>query len=159
MKILILLLLPLTLYAQNPQCDILIRNGRVIDGTGNNWFYADVAVKDGKILAVGPALQFRAAKEIDARNRIVSPGFIDVHTHLEGDEHKDPRATNFILDGVTTCITGNCGSSNTEVGKYLQWVDSLKLSINVATLVGHNHGRKSVMSRATRDASEEEMRR
>ena len=159
MKILILLLLPLTLYAQNPQCDILIRNGRVIDGSGNNWFYADVAVKDGKILAVGPALQFRAAKEIDARNRIVSPGFIDVHTHLEGDEHKDPRATNFILDGVTTCITGNCGSSNTEVGKYLQWVDSLKLSINVATLVGHNDVRKSVMGRANRDASEEEMRR
>ena len=159
MKILFLLLFPLTLYAQHPQCDILIRNGRVVDGTGNSWFYADVAIKDGKILAVGPALQYQATKEIDARNRIVSPGFIDVHTHLEGDEIRDPRATNFILDGVTTCITGNCGSSNTDVGQYLKWVDSLKLSINVATLVGHNDLRKAVMGRANRDATEEEMRR
>ena len=81
-----------------------------------------------------------------------------MHTHLEGDEAKDPNATSFILDGVTTCITGNCGSSNTDVGKYLQWVDSLKLSINVAALVGHNDIRKTVMGRANRDATADEMK-
>jgi len=87
----------------------------------------------------------------------LAPGFIDVHTHLEGDETKDPDATNFILDGVTTCITGNCGASNTDIGKYLGFIDSLKLSINVATLVGHNDIRKQVMGRANREATPDEM--
>lgn len=89
---------------------------------------------------------------------IVAPGFIDVHTHLEDDEKKDPNATNFILDGVTTCVTGNCGSSNVDIRKYLNWIDSLKLSINVATLIGHNDVRKAVMGRANRDATVEEMK-
>ena len=156
-KIFFLLFFPLSLFAQTPSCDILIHNGKIVDGTGNSWFYGDVAVKDGKIIGVGRELKFTAAKTIDATGLIVSPGFIDVHTHLEGDETKDPNATNFILDGVTTCITGNCGSSNIEIGKYLHWIDSLKLSINVATLVGHNDVRKTVMGRANRDATPEEM--
>ena len=151
-------LLPLFTIAQNPLVDILIKNGKVIDGTGNNWFYADVAVQNGKILKIGRSLNLPAKKIIDAKGLFVAPGFIDVHTHLEGDENRDPNATNFILDGVTTCITGNCGSSNTDIGKYLGWIDSLKLSINVATLVGHNDIRKAVMGRANRDASPVEMK-
>ena len=153
----LLILFPATLFAQEPACDILIRNGKVIDGTGNSWFYADVAVKDGKIARIGKTLNIAATKTIDAKGKIDAPGFIDVHTHLEDDEIKDPNATSFILDGVTTCITGNCGSSNVDIGKYLTWIDSLKLSINVATLVGHNDVRKAVMGRANRDASTSEM--
>ncbi len=156
-KIFFLLLIPLSAFAQNSSCDILIRNGKIIDGTGNNWYYGDVAVKDGKIIGVGKQLKFTAAKIIDATGLIVAPGFIDVHTHLEGDETKDPGATNFIMDGVTTCITGNCGSSNIDIGKYLRFIDSLKLSINVATLIGHNDVRKAVMGRANRDAIPQEM--
>src|SRR6266487_4560025 len=155
--LLFLLLFPLVLFSQQRNCDILIRNGKIIDGTGNNWFYGDVAVKDGKIIGVGRQLNFAAQKTIDATGLIIAPGFIDVHTHLEGDEAKDPNATNFILDGVTTCITGNCGSSNIDIGKYLQFIDSLKLSINVATLIGHNDVRKAVMGRANRDATSQEM--
>ena len=152
------ILLPFTLFAQqkNPVaigCDILIRNGKIIDGSGNSWYYGDIAVKDGKIVAVGRQLNYVGEKTIDATGLIVAPGFIDVHTHLEEDETKDPNATNFIMDGVTTCITGNCGSSNTDIGKYLHFIDSLKLSINVATLIGHNDVRKQVMGRANRDAS------
>jgi N-acyl-D-amino-acid deacylase len=143
--------------AQNPACDILIKNGKIIDGTGNSWYYGDIALKDGKIIQTGKALNIRATKIIDATGLIVAPGFIDVHTHLEGDEAKNPNATNFILDGVTTCITGNCGSSNVDIGKYLHFIDSLKLSINVATLIGHNDVRKTVMGRANRDATADEM--
>ncbi|HRH78122.1 MAG TPA: hypothetical protein PK129_12285, partial [Cellvibrionaceae bacterium] len=58
-------------------------------------------------------------------------GFIDVHTHIEGDEAKRPTADNFIYDGVTTVVAGNCGASNVDIGHYLWWIDSLKLSINV----------------------------
>src|SRR5687768_2462491 len=152
-RVFILLLFPLSTIAQNPSCELLIRNGKIIDGTGNNWFYGDIAVSTGKIIGIGKQLNFSADRTIDANGLIVAPGFIDVHTHLEEDEAKDPMAQNFIYDGVTTCITGNCGLSNTDVGKYLHWIDSLKLSINVATLVGHNDIRKAVMGRANRDAS------
>lgn len=141
------------------QADILIRNGRIIDGTGNSWYQGDLAVKDGKILAIGRTLEMPATRTIDARGMIVAPGFIDVHTHLEYDEEKDPRASSFILDGVTTCVTGNCGSSHTDIGKYLYWVDSLRLSINVASLIGHNDVRKAVMGRANRDATPEELQK
>ncbi len=158
-KLTLLLLLPFSVLAQQPSCDILIRNGKIIDGTGNNWFYGDVAVKGGKIIGVGRSLNFSAAKTIDASGLVVAPGFIDVHTHLEGDESKEPLAQSFIYDGVTTCITGNCGSSNTDIGKYLNWIDSLKLSINVASLIGHNDVRKAIMGRANRDASANEQQR
>jgi len=153
----LLLLFPLSAYSQD--CDILIRNGRIIDGTGNSWYYGNIAVKDGKILKMGRDVDLSAKRTIDANGMIVAPGFIDVHTHLEGDEKADPNATNFILDGVTTCITGNCGSSNIDISQYLKFIDSLKLSINVATLVGHNDIRKAVMGRANRDATPEEMKR
>lgn len=160
-KWLFCLLFPLCTAAQkqDPDCDLLISNGKIIDGTGNNWYYGSVAIKSGKIIGIGRDIHFSAHKTIDARGLVVAPGFIDVHTHLEGDEKADPTAQSFIYDGVTTCITGNCGSSNIDVGKYLAWIDSLKLSINVATLVGHNDIRKSVMGRANRDASPEELKK
>lgn len=137
--------------------DILIKNGKLIDGTGNSWFYADVAISNGKIIKIGNLKNWQAAKTVDATGLIIAPGFIDVHTHLEDDEKRNPLATNFILDGVTTCITGNCGSSNPNIGKYFRFIDSLKLSINVAALIGHNDVRKKVMGRAMRDPNETEM--
>ncbi len=156
-QIVLFLLFPLVISAQEP-VDILIRNGKIIDGAGNNWYYGDIAVKNGKIFKIGRELTLPATKTIDAKGLIVAPGFIDVHTHLEGDEAKDPNATSFIMDGVTTCITGNCGSSHTDIGKYLHWIDSLELSINVASLVGHNDIRKAVIGRANRNATPEEMK-
>jgi N-acyl-D-amino-acid deacylase len=158
-KILSFILFSIALFAQSQDCDILITNGKIIDGTGNNWYYGNVAVKGGKIIKIGRDVSLSAKKTIDAKGLIIAPGFIDVHTHLEDDETKDPNATSFILDGVTTCITGNCGSSNTDIGKYLRWIDSLKLSINVATLIGHNDVRKAVMGRANRDATADEMKK
>ena len=153
-----LLILPGLLFGQ-ASYDIIIRNGKIIDGSGNNWFYSDLAIRNGKIVSIERSVPGTAARIIDAKGLVVSPGFIDVHTHLEGDEDKDPMAKSFIYDGVTTCITGNCGSSNVNLGRYFQWIDSLKLSINVASLVGHNDIRKAVMGRANRDASPEEMQR
>ncbi len=144
-------------FSQEPY-DFLIQNGKILDGSGNSWFYGDIAVHQGKIVSIQRTIHAPAKKIIDARGLIVAPGFIDVHTHLEGDELKDPEAKNFIYDGVTTCITGNCGSSHTNIGRYLYWVDSLKLSINIASLVGHNDVRKAVMGRANRPATADEIR-
>ena len=76
--------------------------------------------RTGRFLSIGNLLNVTAAKTIEAKGMIVCPGFIDVHTHIEGDELKTPTADNFIHDGVTTVITGNCGSSNIDIKKYLQ---------------------------------------
>jgi N-acyl-D-amino-acid deacylase len=158
-KFFLILFIPFYSLAQAPQCDLLIRNGRIIDGTGNNWYYGDIAIKEGRILQAGRNINLSAGKTIDASGLVVAPGFIDVHTHLEGDEARDPEAKSFIYDGVTTCITGNCGASHVNIQQYLQWIDSLKPSINIASLVGHNDIRKAVMGRALRDASPDEMKR
>lgn len=148
----------LTFYLQaQTTADILITNGRILDGTGNSWFYGDIAIKDGKILKVGNFNNITAPKIIDAKGLLITPGFIDVHTHIEGDEGANPTANNFILDGVTTVITGNCGSSHVDVKAYLSKIDSLKLSINVATLIGHNDVRKAVMGTANRQPTENEL--
>lgn len=141
------------------QVDILIKNGKVLDGTGNSWYIADIAIKEGKILKIDRNLNYPTTKIIDAKGFIVAPGFIDVHTHIEGDEKKFPLASNFIYDGVTTVITGNCGLSETDLGKYLSMIDSLKTAINVAALIGHNDVRKAAMGSANRDPSEAEMQR
>ncbi len=137
--------------------DIIIKHGKIIDGTGNPWFYGDVAVKDGKIFRIGNLFSLPAYKILDATGLIIAPGFIDVHTHIEGDEIKNPFATNFIADGVTTVIAGNCGGSRVDIGAYFKMLDSLHLSINVASLIGHNDVRKAVMGEANRDPTAAEL--
>lgn len=142
--------------AQQPY-ELIIRNGKIIDGTGNSWFYGDIAIRNGKIVKVGKLDSATALQTIDATGLIVAPGFIDVHTHIESDEVKNPTADNFIYDGVTTVVTGNCGASRVNIGQYLQMIDSLHTSINVATLIGHNDVRRAVMGNARRDPNEREL--
>jgi N-acyl-D-amino-acid deacylase len=137
--------------------DLIIKNARILDGTGNSWYKADLAIKGDKIYQIAPKINQPSKKIIDAKNQILAPGFIDVHTHIEGDEEKTPRAESFIYDGVTTVITGNCGSSQTNIKTYLDFIDSVKLSINVGVLIGHNDVRKAVIGKANRDPSSEEL--
>src|ERR1035438_6913225 len=154
-----LLLYLLSLAASAADYDILIRNARVIDGSGNAWFRADVAVKDGRIAAVGRLPNATAGRTIDAHERVVTPGFIDPHTHVEGNVERNPRADNFLLDGVTTVITGNCGGSELNLAAWFDKLDRTGLGINVASLVGHNTVRREVMGTANRLATPEEIRK
>ena len=91
--------------------DLIIRNGRVVDGTGAEAFHGDVAVTDGVITAVGPAgsVDGRATRVIDAEGRLVTPGFVDIHTHFDGQATWDPVLAPSSLHGVTTIAMGNCG--------------------------------------------------
>ena len=145
------------LVATAADFDVLIRNARVIDGSGNAWFRADVAVKDGRIAAVGRVENASAARSIDAAERIVAPGFIDVHTHIEGGVERNPRGDNFLLDGVTTVVTGNCGSSELNLAAWFDKLEKLGLGLNVASLVGHNSVRREVMGAANRLAAPAEI--
>lgn len=156
----LLLLFAQASLAQTQKADILIRNGRLYDGTGNTWTLGDVAIRAGRIVAVGrlPAT-YPADTVLDAKGLAVAPGFIDVHTHIEDDELRQPTADNFIYDGVTTVITGNCGSSRLTLGGYFQVLDSARLSVNVASLIGHGTVRKAVIGRAQRAPTEAELLR
>lgn len=155
----LILLFALTHIAAAQDFDVLILNGKVIDGTGNSWRYLDVGIREGKIASIGNLKSFSATNTIDASNKIVAPGFIDVHTHIEGNDLKYPTASNFIMDGVTTVVTGNCGSSNTDLVKYQFKLDSVKTSVNVASLIGHNSVRRAVMGDTQRDPSPEEQKK
>lgn len=139
--------------------DLVIRNGRIIDGSGNPWYYADVAIWDGKIVRIGNGADWKAVRIVDASGRVVAPGFIDVHTHIEGNDLRVPTAGNFILDGVTSVVTGNCGNSNTDMARYFRQLDSVRTSINIASLIGHNSVRKAVMGDYQRDPTPEEQQR
>lgn len=139
--------------------DILITNSRIIDGTGNNWFYGDVAIRDGKVIALGKLADMRATKTIDAKNMIVAPGFIDVHGHIEFGLFEQPTAENYIYNGVTTVITGNCGSSADSLREYFARIDSTRTSINVASLVGHNTVRRLTMGLVNREATADEQQK
>ncbi len=155
--IFVILLISLQSFSQTTY-DILINNGKIIDGTGNNWYYGNVAIKDGKIVAIGKKLQGEATKTIDATGLIIAPGFIDVHTHSENIMQK-PTADNFIYDGVTTLVTGNCGSSNVNLKEFFRKVDSTKPSVNMASLIGHNSVRIEVMGMSNRVATIEEIKK
>ncbi|MBL0740184.1 N-acyl-D-amino-acid deacylase family protein [Chryseolinea lacunae] len=138
--------------------DLVLINGKILDGSGNSWFYGDVAIRNGKIVAVGKIVSPDARKVLDVKGLIVAPGFVDVHTHIEGNDLKVPMAGNFVFDGVTSVVTGNCGSSNTALDHYFMQLDSVKTSVNVATLVGHNSVRRAVMGDAQRDPSADEQK-
>lgn len=88
---------------------LVIKNGKVVDGTGNPWFKADVGIRDGCIAEIGNPLSDEAERVIDALGSVVSPGFIDTHSHSDGTMLMDPKVESSIRQGVTTQVIGNCG--------------------------------------------------
>ncbi len=155
----LLLFFSLALAASAADFDLLIRNVRVIDGTGNPWFRADVAVKAGRIAAIGNLSGKTGEQTIDGKDRVLAPGFIDVHTHIEGAVELNPQAANFLYQGVTSVITGNCGGSRTDLAAWFKRLEEIKVGLNVGSLVGHNAVRRDVMGTANRKATAEEIKK
>jgi N-acyl-D-amino-acid deacylase len=148
-------------FAPYRNLDILIENGTVIDGTGGPARLCDVAIRDGKIVGLGSwRFLFSNPKlRIDARNRIVAPGFIDVHTHVEPNlPSSGPfRPANFLRQGVTTLITGNCGRSRIDITELFNKLEKNGSYINIATLIGHNSVRKEIMGLSARTPTPAEL--
>ncbi len=130
--------------------DLLIRRARVVDGSGSAWFRADVGIRGGRIVAIGRLGDFLAARTIDAEDRVLAPGFIDVHMHVEGNLPARPDAENLVADGVTTVVTGNCGGSELDLATWFENLERDGIAINVASLIGHNTVRSEVMGYADR---------
>src|SRR5262245_5886118 len=147
---------------QRSAFDVLVRGGRVVDGSGNPWFSADVAIAGDTIVAIGSNLDAGSARIVDARGQIVAPGFIDVHSHSEERQDKqdvigNPGAENNIRQGVTTVFASPDGGGSVEVGSYLAKVDAAKPAINVGSFIGHGAVRGGVIGQANRVATADEL--
>lgn len=125
--------------------DILIKNGFILDGSGNPWFRGDIGLIGKRIARIGYIDSGHAKKIIDATNLMVTPGFIDVHTHCDREIAEVPTVDNYILQGVTTVIGGNCGGHSYPLAELFRNIDENGISVNFGCLVGHNTVRKEVM--------------
>jgi len=164
--------------------DVLIRSGRLIDGTGSPWFAGDIAIQKGRIAGIGRFAGAPAARVIDARNRFVTPGLIDIHTHSDLTLLIDGRASSTLAQGVTTQIIGNCGVSAAptrdgelyygpldptmtrglecdwiSLGEYFERLERQGVGPNVAALVGHGNIRVAAMGYEDRGPTPAEMGR
>lgn len=152
------LYITISLFAQG-KFDILITNAKIVDGTGNPWYLGDVGIRKGKITGMGDLSGSKAKRVIDAKGQVVAPGFIDVHAHVEGSIVSNSTADNFLYDGVTTLVTGNCGGSELNLQEFFQTLEKNGTSLNVASLIGHNTVRTEVMGTANRAPSAAELKR
>jgi N-acyl-D-amino-acid deacylase len=98
--------------------DILIHNGRLIDGTGSPWFHGDIAVENGHIVAIGKLDSSQATTSINAQGHFVTPGLIDIYTHSDLTLPLEGRASSTLAQGITSQIAGNCGVSAAPTRDY-----------------------------------------
>ena len=165
--------------------DIVLRGGRVLDGTGAPWRVADVGIRRDRIVRVGRLGRSRAAQTIDASGCYVAPGFIDIHTHSDVGILVERTAECAVRQGVTTHVIGNCGDSPAPIsddhrdlavrrweyyaqarewtwssfGEYLDFLEARGVGVNVAALVGHGAVRLATMGFEERPATRDELRR
>jgi len=141
--------------------DLIIQGGRVIDGSGNPWFYADMGIKGEKIAAMGSLPHSEAKLVIDARGLVISPGFIDLHTHCDeglGDTELCANQ-NYLTQGVTTVVTGNCGGSPPDIEETITKWSKQGVGTNAVLLIGLGTVRRQMMKEENRPPTEEELER
>lgn len=164
---------PLAVVAQDSgPFDLVIRGGRVLDGTGNPWFRADIGVRDGRIVHVGRLGSATAERVIDATGRYVSPGFIDIHSHADDgsarigeatirtDQLERKAAPNVVSQGVTTVVVNHDGRSPWPIREQRDLLERQRTGPNVMLMVGHGTVRRQVMGDDfERPATDDEVQR
>ena len=155
------LLLVQPLGAEPVQADILLKGGTIHDGSGGEPVVGDVAIRDGRIVAVGTFEVAMADQVIPCEGLVIAPGFIDLHNHSDSVIVQDgTRANmNYVLQGCTTIVTGNCGSGPVNVKDYYDRVNSAGAGTNVVHLLPQGNLRREVIGNARRKATEKEIAR
>jgi N-acyl-D-amino-acid deacylase len=145
----LLIFLCTALAAQEPVYDVLIRGARVVDGTGNPPAYRDVAIRAGAIAAIGPLPAAKAKRIIDAKGKLVVPGFIDLHSHadrgLTSEDRRRRTAPNLISQGITTVLVNPDGGGPWPLAAQRAAMERLGVGPNVALMAGHGTIRGQVM--------------
>jgi len=153
-----LLRVPIAAQTGEPLFDIVIRNGRVLDGAGNPWIAADVAIKDGRFVRIGKIAE-KGKREIDAAGRYVSPGWIDMLDASGGVLQRNGLAESKLLMGVTTGIGGEGGTPvpAEKVAEYFAGLEKSGISMNFGTYYGETQARVAVLGQEARDPTPEEL--
>ena len=141
--------------------DVLIRNGRVMDGSGNPWLRADVGITGDRITAVGRLPEATATRVIDAHDRVVAPGFIDVHSHAADGLRSATlhQAQPIVAQGVTTVVVNPDGGGPVDLAAQRMALEAAHPGPNVALLIGHGSVRSAVMGNANRAPTDDELSR
>jgi len=163
--------------------ELILRKGKIVDGTGNPWFRADIAISEGRIAQIGDLSRETADRVLDAEDLVVAPGFIDIHSHADFTLLVNPKAESTIRQGVTTMVTGNCGHTPYPVKEetkedlkrlilgyipevkidwvsldgYLKRLEKRGTAVNVVPLIGHGSVRATVMGFDARLPMKDEM--
>lgn len=145
--------------APGPNYDLVIRGGTLVDGSGAPTYVADVAVVGDRIVKIGQLDAATAPRVIDARGLYVSPGFIDLHNHADRNIEANSGMENYLHQGVTTILTGNCGNSPVDLHAFLNTIEGTGTGLNLATLIGHNAVREAVMGNKDRAPTADEQQR
>ena len=154
-----LLAILLPSFGNSQDYDLIIRGGKVVDGSGNPWYHADIAIKNDRITEIGQLSNHEAKRVIDAHGLVVAPGFIDPHTHALRGIFEVPNAESALLQGVTTLTEGNDGSSPYPIDRHYADIDNLRISPNWAVFVGQGTIRQRVIGFGLRKATPDEMER
>jgi N-acyl-D-amino-acid deacylase len=158
--LLALLIGALPLSAQKAPYDVVIRNGRVLDGSGNPWILADVAIRDGRFVKIGMVSE-KGRLELDARGKYVSPGWIDVMDQSGSVLRRNPLAENKLMMGVTTAIGGEGGTpvNAAEIPAYFKQLEQQGISINFGTYFSETQARVAVLGMSSREPNASELAR
>lgn len=147
------------LSAQPPAYDLVIRNARIVDGTGAPWYRGEIGVRGDTIMRIDAVIDPGGARVIDAGGHVVAPGFIDIHTHARRGIFEVPTADNYVRQGVTTVMEGPDGSSPVPLAPFLSKLDALQKSVNIGSFIGQGSVRAEVIGNVDRKATPEEIRR
>src|SRR5262245_2573289 len=154
-----LLILALSVGADPVEADFVLKGGTLFDGGGAPGVVGDLAIKGDRIVAVGQFTVTGSPKVIDCTGLYVTPGFIDLHTHSDEPLQKSETRSNrnYLRQGVTTVVTGNCGSGPTDVKLYFENLEKGGIGSNVIHQMPHNNVRTKVMGNVNRDPTAKEL--
>ena len=153
----LLFVLSVAALSQQPAFDIVISGGRVIDGTGSPWYYADIGIVGDRIVAIGRLENAQAKQRISAKDLVVAPGFIDMHSHSGRSVESNPSLESLVRQGITTVLEGQDGGGPVPLGNVLKTLSKQRFSINFGYFAGHNAIRSRVMGTENRHATPAEI--
>src|SRR5262245_17920242 len=143
--------------AQGPGYDLILRNGRIVDGSGGPWFRGELAIRGDTIAKISASINEPASRVIDVEGQIIAPGFIDIHTHARSGIFQVPTAENYARQGVTTLIEGPDGSSPVPLKPFFDKLEALQKSVNIGSFIGQGAVRAAVIGNANRTPNAEEL--